>query len=238
MSEPASKRTNLILAIFILLFATYNIVLFIISGFKDHGANFWMSYAFINVAFIIAGISGYLLKNRSPQPKDWILGFPIFTHCAICIAVEFCVSTFFMVTDRYRFHYAIGLVIQIIIIVTNIIFVISCFLSKEIIEDVQVKTNGATDNIRILQDRSEILAAKSKDKATSEAFKNLADKIRFSDPVSKPSIESYETDIRNLLDAADSFISASDYSKALECCKKAEEKLVERNTLIRDLKKS
>ncbi len=219
-----------------LVFAGYNVVLFAIAGFADHGAPFWISYVFMLIAFGCLAAAGALLNHRHYIPRDWLFGYPIIKHSTIYIAVELIVSTIFMLLDATGMTGVAPFVIQFLILAVHLVFLISCFLAKEIIQDVETKVKDATTYIRLLQVDVEMVASKATDPAVKEAFTKLAEDVRFSDPMSNPNLFELEKLITQQVTNADSCIVLNDNDGALQCCNRASMLLQERNKKCKALK--
>lgn len=231
----SSKMTKII-SMFAIVFVAYNVVLFVLCGFSGHGAAFWISYVFMVIAFADVAAIEYLLKGRSVLPKDWLLGYPILRHAAIYIIFEFILSATFIVGDYYKWKGTIAFAIQMISLAVHLVFVISCFLAKEMIEDVQEKVNISTTDMRLLQSEVEMIAEKTADTDVKNTFRNLAEQIRYSDPVSNEYLSALEREILTHVTNASVCVETNDREGALEGCKKASLLLIERNKKCKALK--
>ncbi len=234
-TEHKSKLTAAMIT-YSIIFVTYNIALFAISGFAGHGAEFWISYVFMLAAFVVVWFSGYKLRYQELQPKDWLLGYPILWHCAVHIGAEFVCSTVFMLLDKLDIPWGIVLAVQLILLAVHMVFVISCFVTKEIIDETQVKVKSATTFMKMLQADVEILAEKAADPETRQAFGKLAEEVKYSDHMSNEYLADIEESISQQVHAAGSFLDEQNTAAALECCRKAEQLLAERNKKCKLLK--
>lgn len=229
-------KTFMIILIGAICFLTYNIVLFVLCGFADHGGAFWSSYVFMLFAFITLAVSLIFLRDRDYQPKDWLLGYPVLKHCTIYIILESIVSVLFMILDYQQCPWVLAFTIQMIFFAVHLVFIISCFLAKEMIEDVQSKVKVDTSYFKLLKADTEIVAEKCKDKEVKHAFVKLAEQIQYSDYVRNPALEPLERQISDLVSEANIFITLNDEKSALENCKKAMLLLLERNKKCQALK--
>lgn len=216
--------------------AAYNAVLFALCGFENHGGAFWSSYTFMMLGFVSLTISALLLKFRQYQPKDWLLGYPIFKHCTIYIALELAVSILFVALDYKQCPWAIAFAVQLILFSVHLVFVISCFLAKEKIEEVTTKVKESTSFFKFLKIDAETVAENSSDENVKAAFLKLADEIHYSDYVSNPALENLEKQISDLINESNVCVSVNDNETALKNCKKAMILLSERNKKCQALK--
>lgn len=233
--KPAAK-TFMVILIGAICFLTYNIVLFILCGFTDHGGAFWCSYVFMLLAFITLAVSLIFLRYKDYQPKDWLLGYPILKHCTIYIILESIVSVLFMILDYQKCPWVLAFAVQMILFAVHLVFIISCFLAKEMIEDVQIKVKADTSYFKLLKADAEMAAENCKDREVKQAFMKLAEQIRYSDYVRNPALEPLERQISDLVSEANIFLSLNDEKSALDNCKKAMLLLLERNKKCQALK--
>lgn len=231
-----SSKTIKIVSVFGIIFVVYNVVLFVLCGFMGHGAAFWISYVFMIISFADVAIISYLLKGRSVLPKDWLLGYPILRHATIYIFIEFVLSVSFMIGDYYKWKGSIAFATQIILLAVHLVFAISCFLAKEMIEDVQEKIQANTTDMRLLQAEVEMVAEKATDIDIKNSFIKLAEQVRYSDPVSDKYLSAIEKEILTYVTNANVCLETNDKENALECCKKASLLLLERNKKCKALK--
>lgn len=217
-------------------FVVYNVVLFVLCGFTDHGGPFWISYAFMLVAFCSLTVSGYLLHKCDIQPKDWLFGYPVLRHCTIYIVLELFCSILFMVLDAVACPWGIAFAVQFVLLAVHLVFLISCFLAKETIDDVQTKVQDSTSYIRLLQADVEMVAEKATDVSVKEAFTKLAEQVRYSDPMRNADLLALEQQISQQVSNADSCLTLNDSDGALQCCNRATLLLIERNKKCKAMK--
>ena len=225
------------MAAVLICFVTYNVVLFSIAKFEDHYASFWLSYVFMLIAFILAVVSGVLLRSRDIQPKDWIFGYPILKHCVTYILVELVVSTVFMLLDMSEaFPWGIAFAVQFVIMALFSVLIISCFFTHESIVDVTKKVKDATTFIRLLRVDVEMVAEKATLPEVKQEFLKLAEQVRYSDPMSNACLFELEKQISQQVNQADLFVQSNDMVNALACCRNASLLLAERNKKCKVLK--
>lgn len=236
MNNSASKSKTTLLMI-LLGFVAYNVVVFALGGFEDHGGAFWVSYAFMLIAFLTVGIVGYTLSQKSDMPKDWLLGYPIIRHSAIFIVIELIASAVFMYLDYENdIDWKIALAVQTLILAAHIAIIFSCFKAKEKIEDVQANVKAKTSRMKFLQVDVEMVAANTDNMMLKQEFAKLAEQVRFSDPVSNELLYDIENQIAYTVEQAKTRIAYNDVDGALALCQKASQLLLERNKKCKILK--
>lgn len=217
-------------------FVAYNAVLFALCGFKGHGGAFWTSYVFMLLGFATLTVSSILMKYKGYQPKDWLLGYPILKHCTIYITIEAIASILFMVLDYWQCPWAIAFAVQVILLAVHLVFIISCFIAKEMIENVQANVKENTSYFKLLKTDAETVAENAQNPEVKAAFAKLAEQIRYSDYVKAPALEGLEKQISDLINDSNACIVLNDYETALSNCKKAMILLSERNKKCQALK--
>ena len=212
---------------------TYNAALFALCGFSGHGGAFWISYAFMMISFASLVISGLVLKGRTVQPKDWLLGYPILKHCVIYLILEFTASVTFILLDYVDCHWAIAFAVQIVLLAAHLVFVISCLMAKEMVESIETKVNQKTSYIRLLRVEVEMICERAEDADVKAAFGKLAEQLRYSLPMSSEALSDLESRMSNLVDLAK---KTKEKNELLNICDNISLLLTERNKKSKVLK--
>ena len=217
------------LGIFFVVLATYNIALFGIANFEGHGAAFWISYVFMMVAFFVVLLSVAIVIGTQSKPKDWLLGYPIFSHCTAYFIVEFISSIAFMILDLLRIPWGIPIAVQVIVLGVHLVFNISCFITKSTVKNIQESIKQKTVFIESIRVDIEMLAASAKNDEIKAAYEKLAEEARYSDPVSSPMLFDVEQRLAIAVHRAHPFVENNDKLHALSCCNQISLLLSERN---------
>ena len=235
-NNTASKPKTTILIMLIGL-VTYNVALFALCGFEDHGATFWVSYVFMLIAFASTGVSGYMLSQKTEMPKDWLLGYPILRHCAIYVGLEAIASIVFMYLDYENdCEWGIALAVQTVLLALHLVMILSSFKSKEKVEEVQTNVKTKTSRMKFLQVDVEMVAQRAANPAVKSAYTKLAEQVRYSDPVSNDLLADTENQIAYLIEQAKTSIMMNNDDNALAICRQATLLLEERNKKCKMLK--
>ena len=123
-----------------------------------------------------------------------------------------------------------------ILLAVHLVFAISCFLAKEMIEEVQEKIQTNTIEMKLLQAEVEMVVEKTSDLDIKNAFRKLAEQVRYSDPVSNEYLSEIEREILTYVTNANVYLETNDKENALGCCKRASLLLLERNKKCKVLK--
>lgn len=230
-----SKKGKMLAAILAIAFIAYNVTLFTVCGFTGHTPVFWISWLFMLIAFAAMTVSGVILGKRGLFLRDWLFGFPIVKHSTVYLIAEFFTSGAFILFEKViRPGLAFGL--QFLFLCIYGVCAVSCFLSKEMIDDVHTKVSDKTRFIRLLCTDAEMLVEKCPDPDTKEECRKLAEAIRYSDPMSSEALFELEKELSLTVSRCDSAIEERDFAVARELCAKAMLQLSERNKKCKALK--
>ena len=173
-----------------ILFALVSIIVFAVPTIKT--ATFWIAYVFTAAAFA-AQIIIWKKALGKEELKSKFLGFPV-VHIGIVYAIVQTVA--FAV-----FLFAPTLPVWSAIVVCSVIAGVSavCMISanagRNEIERVETKVQKKVFYIRELQSDVELIADAETDADAKAALTQLAEKIRFSDPMSNEQLADLENKI-------------------------------------------
>lgn len=230
-----TKKRKMITAILAITFIAYQVTLFSLCGFGGHTAVFWTSWVFMLAAFAAMTVSIAILGQRGMFLRDWLFGFPIIKHSTVFLTVELAASIAFMLFEK-RVLWRWAFAVQFLLLCVYGICAISCFLTKETINDVHTKVSDKTRFLKLLRADAEMLVEKCTDSVTKEECQKLAEAIRYSDPMSSETLQELEGDLARTLSECDRAVTAKDFAAAKELCAKAMLLLAERNKVCKALK--
>lgn len=228
-NSKKNAKFGLIAIIVAIVFFAYNVILFAVCGFGDHGGTFWISYTFMMISFVIFAVSSLVLKGRTVQLKDWLLGYPVLMYCGIYLVLEFIASITFIALDYIDCPWAIAFAVQMVPLVVHLVFIISCFMAKNVEEEI----NRKTTYIRLLRVEVEMIAESATDTEVKTAFEKLAEQLRYSDPMSNEALSDLENRISNLVEQSKAVTEKSDL---LRICNNISLLITERNKKCKVLK--
>lgn len=229
-----SKFAKLI-ALGLIALITYDVIFFVIFGLTNHEASFWVSYAFMRVAFGVTAANLYAMSTNGMTLKDWIFGYPIVKHCIIYLILEFILSTIYVVLEEY-ISFAFAFTTQLIILAVHLVLAISCFLSKQTIQEITTNVEDKTRYIKLLRADAEMLVTKCQNPSLKEHCRKFAEEVRFSDPMSNEYLFELEKELTLAVADCDHAISLQNYEEAYELLNKASLLLKERNQKCKALK--
>lgn len=188
MMKKNSTKGYVILGI---LFALVSIIAFAVPTSKT--ATFWIAYVFTAAAFAAQIGIWKTALGKEETLKSKFLGFPV-VHIGIVYAViqviAFAVFMFAPMLPAWS-----AIVVCSVIAGVSAVCMISADAGRNEIERVEAKVQKKVFYIRELQADVELLANNESDVAAKTALTQLAEKIRFSDPMSNEQLVDLESRI-------------------------------------------
>lgn len=174
-----------------ILFALVSIIAFAVPTAKT--ATFWIAYVFTAAAFAAQIGIWKTALGKEGTLKSKFLGFPI-VHIGIVYAIiqviAFAVFLFAPTLPTWS-----AIVVCPIIAGLSAVCMISADAGRNEIERVEAKVQNKAFYVREMQADIELLADNESDAAVKTALTHLAEKIRFSDPMSNEQLADLENKI-------------------------------------------
>lgn len=188
MMKKNSSKGYLILGI---LFVLVSVIAFAVPSAKN--AVFWISYAFTLIAFA-AQIAIWKAELGGAEPlKSKFLGFPIVHIGIVYLVVQVIAFTIFLFIPTLPIWSAV--IACAVIAGVSAICMIASDVGRNEIRRVSAKVQEKTFFIKQSRTEIELLADAETDIATKSALTQLAEKIRYSDPMSAEQIADAENRI-------------------------------------------
>ena len=188
MMKKNSTKGYVILGI---LFILISIIAFAVPTVKT--ATFWIAYVFTAAAFAAQIGIWKTALGKGETLKSKFLGFPV-VHIGIVYAViqviAFAVFMFVPTLPAWS-----AIVVCSVIAVISAVCMISADAGRDEIERVEAKVQKKVFYIRELQVDIELLADNESDAAVKTALAQLAERIRYSDPMSSEQLADLENKI-------------------------------------------
>lgn len=185
------KNKNLGYAVLGILFVLLNVILFVIPTEKT-GA-FWTAYAFTVIAFAAQIAIWKKAFGRDDAMKSKFLGLPIVHIGIVYLIIQIVALAVFMALPMLPTRSAI--VACAVILGISALCMIAGEVGRNEIERVEAKVQKKVLFIKNLQADVEFLADNESDSNTKAALTALAEKIRFSDPMSSEALADIEGQI-------------------------------------------
>ena len=223
MMKKNSSKGYVILGI---LFVLVSVIAFAVPLAKT--AAFWISYAFTVIAFAAQIIIWKAALGRNKSLKSKFLGLPVLHIGIVYLVVQVIALIVFLSIPTLPVWSAI--VAGAVIAGSSAICMIAADVGRSQIEQVSAKAREGTFYIKQLQTDIESLADTEINAETKARLKQLAEKIRFSDPMCDAQTANIENQITLKISEMK---SATDKSKIIN---ELNSLLDERNKKIKILK--
>ena len=211
------------------------LVLYILVAFLIpfvHTAAFWVSFVFTLVAFGVVAASIYIAFIKNPDAKSRFYGFPIAKIGAIYGLVQLIAGIVFMALAAYVPVW-VAILVYAIALGTAVIGLIS---ADAVVEEIHVQDHKLKKNVSLmrgLQSKVNQMATQCDDSNAAASVKDLAEELRYSDPVSSDALLEIEADLSATVDELQSAIIDGDITAIRQLCRKASAVLTERNRLCK-----
>ena len=197
-------------------------------------ASFWVCFVFSLIALVAQVYVFKIAFDKGEPLKSKFYGFPIAKIGVIYLIVQLVVSFIIMgVGFAVKVPVWIALLVCILILGVFASGLVAADIMREEVErqDVQLKINVQT--MRALQSKSAALAGSCGDEETKKKLTDLADKFRYSDPVSSDALAAIEQDLTACVDELQNAVLEGDWDSAGLLIAKTETTLAERNRLCK-----
>lgn len=171
-----------------ILFVLVSVIAFAVPLAKNTA--FWISYAFTVIAFAAQIIIWKSALGRTEALKSKFLGFPVVHIGIVYLVVQIIALAVFLFIPTLPIWGAV--VACAVIAGASAVCMIASDVGRSEIERVSSKVQKKTFFIKQLQTEVELQADAETDIATKSALTQLAEKIRYSDPVSNEQIADIE----------------------------------------------
>ena len=174
-----------------IVFTLFNIVAFVIPTYKT--ATFWTAYIFTIVAFLLQVPVWKVAFGKKDTLKSKFLGIPVVHVGLAYLITQLIAFAIFMIFPMLPVWLAI--VVCSIIIAVSALCAIAGMAGANEINRVEEKIRVKRAFIQFLQVDIEMLAATETDVETKTGLVKLAEKVRFSDPMSHEMLGELESRI-------------------------------------------
>ena len=171
-----------------ILFILVSVIAFAVPAAKT--AAFWISYGFAVIAFAAQLIIWKAALGRSESLKSKFLGFPVVHIGIVYLIVQVIALAVFLSIPTLPIWSAV--VACAVIAGVSAVCMIASDVGRGEINRVSAKVQEKTFYIKQLQADVELLAGAETDTAAKLALMQLAEKIRYSDPMSDEQVADIE----------------------------------------------
>lgn len=185
------KNSVMAYAVLAISFALFNVIALAVPTAKT--ATFWVAYVFTAVAFALQIAIWKFAFKGADTLKSKFLGIPLISVGITYLIIQIIAFAVFMALPLTASWIAI--VVCALILGISAICLIGTETGREEIGRVEEKVEKKVFYIKSLQVDIEMLANTETDSDTKMALTKLAEKIRFSDPMSNDALSDLEAEI-------------------------------------------
>ena len=185
------KNKGMAYAALAIAFVLFNVIAFAVPTVKT--ATFWIAYVFTSIAFASQIAIWKFAFKGADTLKSKFLGIPLISVGITYWIVQIIAFAVFMALPLTASWIAI--MVCALILGISAICLIGTETGREEINRVEEKLEKKVFYIKSLQVDVEILASAERDTDTKAALTKLAEKIRFSDPMSNEVLADLEAEI-------------------------------------------
>ena len=194
-----SKLGGVALAI---LFVVVSVIVFAVPLKKTPSV--WIAYAFTCVAFATQIII-WKIGFKDEALKSKFLGIPIIRVGYVYLALQMvALAVFLMIPKTPEW---IVIIACVLILGISSVCMISSEVGRNVIENTEKKVNAKVSYIREIQADIEMFAERETDSEIKKQLLGLAEKVRYSDPMSSESLANIENKIINKINELDTSVN-------------------------------
>ena len=212
------------------LLILYILIAFLIPFAKT--ATFWVSFVFTLIAFCVVAASIYIAFVKNPDAKSRFYGFPI-ARIGIIYGIAQLVAGLLLMALGKWVPVWLAVLVYAIMLGAAVIGLISADAVAEQIHAQDAKLKKDVAAMRAIQSKLSVLPGQCEDPVTAKCLTQLAEEIRFSDPVSSEATRETEADLNALTDELQKAVLEHDTAAAQDLCKRCQAVLMERNRLCK-----
>lgn len=191
------KNFKFYLTMWIILFAVFNLVAFplrqvILDYDISDGGNFWVSWAFVSIAFLVnLACAFYAFKDENLRKTAYNISLISISWTALGVIV-FLSSMFMLIPDL---PVAVVIIVNLLELAINAILIVKGIWAVDIVSGIDDKVKLQTSFIKNLCLDAASLVNKAKGDQAKAECKRVYDAIRYSDPMSNDGLSLVEAQI-------------------------------------------
>lgn len=185
------KKNRIAYIILAIVFIVINVIAFVVSTAKT--STFWIAYLFTAIAFVVQVCVWQFSFKCDDNLKSKFLKIPIIFVAVIYLVIQIITFAVFMIFPMIP--YWITIIVSVFILGFSVICIISTDVTQREIERLGDRIEKKVFYIKTLQVDVEMLIQTETDQNIKEELSKLAQKIRFSDPMSSDELIDLEMQI-------------------------------------------
>ena len=199
--------------LFILCFVLINALIFLIPF--DKTANIIVAWAGLFILFII---NAYVLRvsmgKRSEKTEAIMIGKKLLKTALMLLAIQLIALAGIAVIGQAIPFWAV-LLFEFLLIFISIIILIKTDIPRAVVRKAEQTAAKSTAGVKELRAKAEALCINLDDPANEKALHELADELKYTDPVSNEKTEKLENRINTLLESISHHQDAKERSELI-----------------------
>ena len=231
MEFTKNKRLSLFAVLIILV--VYNVVVFVLPFIR--GGWFWTAYSFSMLAILITARVIFYVFGRE-ELKSRFYGIPLVSVAWRYLIIQLIAGLAQMALGFTLIPFQYGIALNTILLGACLIGLIVVNISKERIERTDEKIKEKVFFIKSLQVDVECLIDKVSNDSVKKVLKDLAETIKYSDPMSSPQLAAIENKIEAKVAVLAESVEKMDSDAIKALCDELQLLFFERNRKCKILK--
>jgi hypothetical protein len=226
-----SRNKGLLAVVSLITLAIYNVIAFVIPFEKTSG--FWVGYGFSTLSILLAAAIGFYSLGRGGL-KSVFYGLPLVLVAWGYLVAQVIVGFVFMAFPAIPVWVCVA--VSAAFLGACLVGLIATEIGKEEIKRVDQKVSEKVFYIKSIQANIEGMAAKSGGDSLAKALKELAEIVKYSDPMSAAQLAALENEIEAKTLALEKSVNIFDTEASLALCGELRRLFEERNRKCKLLK--
>ena len=210
--------------IYAILFAVFNLLVFIIPGLRT--GVFWLSYGFMNLAFVVQIVS-LILSFKSADVEAAFFGIPLASFSVFYLCAELAIGALFMIFQQVNI--ILALIIQVLVLAVFLVIAIISLLARDTVQQVSDNVKQQVTNLKSVLVDIEMLTDGCTDPELKSALRRLSETVKYSDPISNEAVADVEQRIMRKISELKINIDDNHVVDAKQNCAELERLYIERN---------
>lgn len=191
----SGKSKNTIIIIYAVLAIMYAVIFLAVPFEKN--ATTWIAFSFGCLSIVAGAIVSFVSFDKGTSLKSKVYGFPMFrlgyyyTTVQVILTLALFIAEFFVDIPSW-----ISIVFGVLLLGVLIIGVVAIDNVRDIVEQQDIKTESNTQMMESIKRDVESLVRKCRNEGVKKELEKLAEKIRYSDPVSSRNTVNIENNIK------------------------------------------
>lgn len=224
MKKKVSSMSLIVLAI---VFVVYN--LFVFLFLNPVTPVFWVSYGFMILAFLLQ-IVGMYLSFKDFSVRAVFFGIPLAQFTLFYFCAELFMSVVFMIFQSIPVK--IPVFLQVVLLAVYAIVAIVSVVTRDTVVQVEQKYQNAASNNRMNRAAVESICDMVSDPELKKQLRQLAEVIRYSDPMTSSAVAELETRIQQEIGGLQFYCQNGRLEEAKASCTMLQRLYAERNRML------